>query len=127
MDAAAATALLDLAEQASAASIGPDAREALDELETRSDELRSALDWFLDAGRTDDALRLANAMYRYWITKQGFVEGAAWFERVLAAPGGDPLLRGRACLSAGMMPFWMGDDQRARELFDEALEAGRQL
>ena len=78
MDAAAAAAMLDLAEQASAASIGPNPKEALDRLDARSEDLRSARDWFLDAGRTDDALRLANAMYRYWITKQGFVDGAAW-------------------------------------------------
>ncbi len=127
MDPAAAAALLDLAEQASAASIGPNARKALDLLDARRGDLRSALDWFLAAGRTDDALRLANAMYRYWITKQGFVEGAEWFERVLATPGGDALLRGRACLHAGMMPFWMGDDPRATELFDEALATGRRL
>ena len=51
--------------------------------------------WFLEAGRTDEAFRVANALYRFWITKQRFAEGAVVFERVLAAPGGDDLLRGK--------------------------------
>ena len=33
---------------------------------------RAAMAWFVDAGRTDEALRLANALYRFWITKQRF-------------------------------------------------------
>ena len=66
------------------------------------------MDWFVDERRTDEALRLANALYRFWITKQRFDEGAAWFDRVLGSPGGDEGLRGRACLNAGFMPFWTG-------------------
>jgi tetratricopeptide (TPR) repeat protein len=81
--------------------------------------------WFVDAGRTDEALRLATALYRYWITKQRFEEGDAWFGRVLASPGGDDGLRGTATFYAGFMPFWLGDDARAAELFDEALETAR--
>ena len=37
------------------------------------------------------------------------------------------LLRGRAELNAGIMPFWMGDDARASERFGQALETGRRL
>ena len=59
------------------------------------------MDWFLEAGRIDEALRVANALYRFWITKQRFAEGAAAFGRVLATPGGDDLLRGKAALYAG--------------------------
>jgi tetratricopeptide (TPR) repeat protein len=40
---------------------------------------------------------------------------------------GDDRLRGRAVLNAGFMPFWLGDDRRAGELFDQALTAGREL
>ena len=90
------------------------------------DDLLAALAWFIDAGRTDEALRLANALYRFWITKQRFAEGAVWFDRVLASPGGDALLRCKATLNAGFMPFWMGDDERAAELFGQALEIGPQ-
>ena len=116
-----------LAEKASAGATGPDAKDALERLEARLDDVLAAMDWFLEAGRIDEAFRVANALYRFWITKQRFAEGAAAFKRVLATRGGDDLLRGKACLYAGMMPFWMGDDPRASELFDEALETGRRL
>ena len=110
MDLRTAETTLEFAEEASAAATGPDAKDALERLETRLDDLLAAMDWFLDAGRIDEAFRVANALYRFWITKQRFAEGAVAFERVLAAPGGDDLLRGKAALYAGMMPFWMGDD-----------------
>ena len=127
MDSPAAEALLLLAEDASAGATGPDAKASLDRLEERYADLLTAIGWFVDAGRPDEALRLASSLYRSWITKQRFEEGAVWFDRVLAAPGGDDRLRGKASLHAGFMPFWLGDDDRAAELFDASLEIGRRL
>jgi tetratricopeptide (TPR) repeat protein len=127
MDPPRAQDVLAATEAAGSAARGPDPKAALDRLERDHDEILEALGWFIDQGRTDDALRLTNALYRFWITKQRFEEGAAWYERVLGMPGGDRRLRGQADVNAGMMPFWMGDDARAAELFTRGLEAGRQL
>jgi non-specific serine/threonine protein kinase len=127
MNSLAAESLLDLAEQASAGASGPNAKSSLEQLDERSGDLLAAIAWFVDEGRTDEALRLANALYRFWITKQRFEEGAVWFDRVLGSPGGDELLRGRAFLNGGMMAFWLGDDERASERFGQALETGRRL
>ena len=127
MDAHDAHSLLDLAEQASAGATGPTAKASLQQLEDRLADLQAAIAWFVDAGRTDEALRLASALYRFWITKQRFEEGAVWFDRVLASPGGDDRLRGKASLHAGFMPFWLGDDERAADLFGQSLEIGRRL
>jgi tetratricopeptide (TPR) repeat protein len=127
MDARAAESMLELGEDASARATGPNAKDALELLEVRLDELLAAIAWFVDAGRTDEALRLATALYRFWVTKQRFAEGAVWFDRVLASPGGDDLVRGKAVLYAGFMPFWMGDDVRAADLFGQALDIGRRV
>jgi DNA-binding phage protein len=127
MDARAAESLVNLAEQASAGITGPNAKSSLEQLEERLADLLAAMAWLVDVGRTDEALRLANALHRFWTNKQRFNEGAAWFDRVLALPGGDDGLRGMATLYAGFMPFWMGDDERAAELFGQALEVGRRL
>jgi len=127
MDSAVAESLLELAEQASAGATGPDAKASVEQIDERLGELLPAIAFFVEAGRTDDALRLADALYRFWITKQRFDEGAVWFDRVLASPGGDDRLRGQATLHAGFMPFWLGDDERAAELFGRSLEIGRQL
>ena len=95
MDARAAESLLDVAEEASAGATGPDAKASLERLDERLSDLQEAMSWFVDAGRTDEALRVANSIYRFWITKQRFDEGAVWFDRVLASAGGDKRLRGK--------------------------------
>ncbi len=127
MDASSAESLLGRAEQAAPGFTGPNAKASLEQIADASDDLLAAIQWFVDTGRTNDALRLANALYRYWITQQRFAEGAIWFDRALASPGGDELIRGKALLNAGFMPFWMGDDARASELFGQALDTGRRL
>jgi tetratricopeptide (TPR) repeat protein len=127
MDAAAAGSLLELAERASPMITGPDGKAALAELDERNADLLAAMQWFVEGVHMDEAFRLANALYRFWITTQRFEEGAVWFGIVLGSPGGDDRLRGRACLNGGFMPFWMGDDEAAAELFGRSLDIGRQL
>ena len=127
MDVRTAESLLNLAEDASARARQPGSKAAIDSLESRYGDLVSALEWFIDQERTDDALRLANALYRFWISKQEFDEGELWFDRVLGAPGGNTSLRGKASINAGFMPFWLGQDDRAAAHFGRGLEIGRQL
>jgi tetratricopeptide (TPR) repeat protein len=127
MDMPTAEALLRRAEGSSAASRGPGAKAAVDRLESEYDDLLAALQWFIDQERVDEALRLAGALYRFWITKQLFEDGDLWFGRVLSAPGGNQRSRGQAYVYAGFMPFWMGHDERAAELFDQGLAIGREL
>jgi non-specific serine/threonine protein kinase len=127
MELATAMSLLELTEEASARVTGGEGKDAVASMEGRLPETLQALDVFVDAGRIDEALRLVNALYRYWITSRRFDDGAAAFERVLSAPGGSDALRGRALMWAGFMPFWAGDDERARVLFDDALGIGRQI
>ena len=127
MDVRAAESLLSLTEDASARLRGPGSKAALELLENEYGELVVALQWFIDHESIDEALRLANALYRFWITKQQFDEGARWFDRVLGAPGGETRLRGQAFIHAGFMPFWLGQDDSAAAHFGRGLEIGRQL
>ena len=127
MDSASAASLLDLAEELSPGLTGKSAGESLERLDARSDEMLAAIAWFLEAGRSDEALRLANALYRLWILKRRFEEGDRAFAQVLAPGAGDDRLRARAFLNAGFMPFWMGDDARAGSLFGQSLELARKL
>jgi tetratricopeptide (TPR) repeat protein len=127
MDGPTAASLFAFAEETSPGLTGPDARDSLDRIEERYDGLLEAIAWLTDTDRDDEALRMANAMYRYWINSRRFEEGARTYERVLSSGRGADLLRGRACLNAGMMPFWLGEDRRAAELFEEALAIARRL
>lgn len=102
-----------------------DRKALFEQLEDRYGELLSALQWFLDEGRTDEAIRLARSLARFWNATKRLQEGSAWFDRVLGSPGGDDVNRGRACVEAALLAFWQGDDDRASALHGRALEIGR--
>jgi non-specific serine/threonine protein kinase len=119
--------LLELAEQILPGLSGPTAGEFLERLDARSEDMVAAMAWFLDAGRADEALRLVNVLYRLWVMKRRFEDGDRWFGRVLESGAGEEQLRARAFIGAGFMPFWMGDDDRARSQFSQGLEISRRL
>jgi non-specific serine/threonine protein kinase len=127
MDARAAESLLVFAEQS-----GQDMKSAcgnmvLQQIEQRYDELQAAVQWFIDQRQANESLRLANALYAFWITKQRFEDGAVWFDRVLALPAGDESLRGTAFIGAGFMAYWKGADAQASAAYTSALEIARRL
>ena len=121
----AAESLRDYAESASAALRGLDGRAALADLDQHYAELTAALRWFLDAGRTDEALRLASSLAPFWMASKLLDDGSDWLELALATPGGTDAERGRAFFEQGLLVFWTGDDDRAATLHERAFEIGR--
>lgn len=95
------------------------------QLEERHADLLAAMQWFLDQGRTDEAVELASALARFWTESGRLEEGSQSFGRALAAPGGADAKRGRACFEAGLIEFWRGADDRACALHRQSLEIGR--
>jgi predicted ATPase/class 3 adenylate cyclase len=59
----------------------------LDRLEVESANLRAALEWLEMAGQRDRALRMAGALYRFWLTRGHYEEGRRTLERLI--PPGD--------------------------------------
>jgi tetratricopeptide (TPR) repeat protein len=127
VDARAAESLLNLAERAGPGLKGLDARALFGQLEQQHGDLLAAMQWFIDQGRTDESIRLANALAPFWTATKRLDEGSTWFDRVLGLPGGNDLDRGRASVEAGFLAFWKGEDDRASALFGRALEVGRQF
>ena len=129
MDTSTAESLLAFAESTgpSVRAPAPDGKAALDAIDDRATELVAAIDWFVQTGRADEALRLANALYPFWITKQRFDDGWAAYDRALSASDGAPNLRARASIDAGFMPFWTGDDERASASFRRGLVIAREI
>jgi tetratricopeptide (TPR) repeat protein len=126
VDAQTAESLLKLAEGAGPGLRGVDANALFAQLEHKYDDLLGALQWFLDNGRTDDALRLAIALAPVWMAHKRLEEGLEWFDKALASDGGSELTRGNAYFQAGLLAFWPGYDERASELHGKALAIGRQ-
>jgi non-specific serine/threonine protein kinase len=125
MDAATVASLASFAEDAKAGLRGLDAKASMAAIEARYEDLTAALQWCIDAGRTDDALALVASLDTFWMAAKRLEEGATWFDRVLAMPGGDERLRGTAMFEAGLLVFWTGDDAGARTWHEQALEIGR--
>jgi non-specific serine/threonine protein kinase len=127
VDVAAATSSLELAEVVAPELRGLDSTAAFPRLEERYEELIAALERFLVDGGADEAIRLARALMPFWQSTRRLGEATEWFARALALPGGDDLVRGRGYVDAGFICFLRGDDGRATELFDHALDVGGSL
>jgi predicted ATPase/DNA-binding CsgD family transcriptional regulator/tetratricopeptide (TPR) repeat protein len=74
---------IELTEDAAPKLRGFDQQVWLDKLEIEQDNMRVALAWAIDHGHVEAGLRLATAMYQFWITRNHLHEGFLWFERLL--------------------------------------------
>ena len=105
---------------------GPDEIAAYAVLHAEHGNAHAALRWFLDAGETEDAARLAIALSRYWHTHGTAVEAERWFDAVLARSEAlDSRLRSRLLSAAGNVASVRAKSERAMSLHEEALELAR--
>ena len=125
MDAHAAESLLASAEEARQALRGPDGTAAQARLEELYPDLRTAFEFFLAAGRTEEVLRLTRALVPFWMASSRIDEGDRWFQEAIAAPAGSDAARARALYDHGYLIFWSGDYDRSGELTRQAVELGR--
>jgi predicted ATPase/DNA-binding XRE family transcriptional regulator len=119
---------LDLARQAEPELTGGAQQHWFACLQTEHDNLRAALAWAISEKDAEAALGLGGALYRFWATQGYYEEGRHWLETALAlAPDGRSAPRGHALLGAGVMAFFQGKYDRAKELWQESLSLFREL
>jgi predicted ATPase len=70
--------------------------EWLERLAEENDNLRAALQWALDSGRVEMALRLGAGLHALWYTRGNLREGREWLETMLALPGAEGETKARA-------------------------------
>src|SRR5512139_2627425 len=80
---------LHLAEEAAPHLFCDEQLEWLDRLDLDRENLRGALDWSMKLGSSAPALRLCTALWRFWLIRCYWREGAGWLDRALALPA-DP-------------------------------------
>jgi tetratricopeptide (TPR) repeat protein len=120
-----AEGLLAFAEERGPALQGREAGAAYADIEARLPHILRAVDEFLEAKRTEEALRVVIALNPFWMASKRLDEGLQLFERALTASGGTAATRGKAYFMAGLLAFWKGEDERSAALHDRALAAGR--
>lgn len=107
---------------------GPDHERMLPRLSLEHDNLRAALTWAAASGEATVGMRMACALWLYWIQRQHAREGLRWLERSLANdPGVDSALRAKALLGLGGIATTLGDGKRATAVGRESLALYRAL
>jgi predicted ATPase len=85
------------------------------------DDLRAAVGWLVEA-EPDKALQLVVDLARYWSLQDRHRESDYWLTRAIQrAQSADPTLRSRAFRLAGDAAVSLGEEERAKRLFHEAL------
>jgi len=139
---------LALAEAAERELTGTEQARWLGRLEAEHDNLRAALRWAREGGEPAVGLRLAAALWRFWLIHGHLSEGRGWLEGLLAemedvggdggAADGDASVtretrreqaaaRAKALRGAGGLATEQGDFRRARTLYESALAAYKAL
>ncbi len=96
-------------------------------LELELDNLRSALEWFLEEHRLEDGFNFAHALYFFWARRGHISEARVWLSQALARPGEGTLARAKALERAGTLAWLQGDYAPARAFLDQALALARRL
>ncbi|MFN0124169.1 MAG: protein kinase domain-containing protein, partial [Blastocatellia bacterium] len=118
---------LALAEEAEPQLTGANPKRWLDQLEQEHDNLRAVFERALQNGHTDEGLRLAGAIWRFWSLRSHFREGRERLETLLQATTGASALRAKVLSGAATLEQNQGDYEVARVLFEEVLAIRRAL
>jgi predicted ATPase/DNA-binding SARP family transcriptional activator len=128
-----------LAEEAESPSSNPEVMPWVARLGEERSNLRAALQWALEQGEQEVALRLSGALWMFWDAWGDYVEGSRWLEAALKMPpsgeppakdaGSDTLAkaRARALTGAGVLAVELGDWERAAARLEESLAISRRL
>jgi predicted ATPase/serine/threonine protein kinase len=120
---------LQVAEKAEPALVGKEQKLWLDRLEQEHDNLRSILKWTEIVADAETGLRMAGALWRFWLMHGHFTEGRERLTRALQA---DQTVaareaRAKALNGLGTLTQNQGDYEKARILFEESLAIWRKL
>jgi tetratricopeptide (TPR) repeat protein len=101
----------------------------LDRLEMEHENLRAALRWSVANGASEDGLRLAAALWRFWSVRGYWAEGREWLATHLSPAAGTSrtAARARALQGAGTLARDQGEAVRARLHYEESLAIWREL
>lgn len=90
------------------------------------DTMRSALAWAVNAGSSEQALRLAGALWRYWYMRGMLREGRRWLEAALALTSDGPATaRAHALDGLGVLTWRQGEYVQAEHRLQMALDLYR--
>jgi predicted ATPase/DNA-binding CsgD family transcriptional regulator len=97
-------------------------------LKFEQDNIRSAMDWILRANNSDLGVRLAVALYHYWVNYGFSREALRWNEQALEkSKSAAPVLKAIALRTIGDLCTYISEFERAKSLLNQALDIFREL
>lgn len=117
---------LQLIEKTEAKLKGEDQQRWLDWLEVAYDNVRAALSWSLESDQIEAGLRMAVALYQFWIIRDYREEGLNWFERLLAqaTEAITPVVHVNALTYASLMASFAAQTETQVRYAEAALRLG---
>ena len=121
-------AFLDYAEAANERIFaGTDAESAYNALDVELDNLRAAIDWAVECGRSAEEVALAVALRQFWIVRGHIAEGRRRFESAVAhTADGAGALRASALTHGASFAYRQGELATAKAWWEEALALYRE-
>ena len=113
---------LAFAEQIEPKLRGAEQAIALELLTAEQDNLRAALK---SAGSGDISLRLAGALWRFWMLRGHFTEGRGWLTDALCNTSAAEAIRAKALNGLGVLEMRQSDYAAAREHLEQAIALSR--
>jgi predicted ATPase/class 3 adenylate cyclase len=119
---------LALAEESTKVAYGGDQALWWARLDADHDNLRAALGWSASTGEIENELRLASALWYFWMVRGLFSESRRSLEGAIARSGSAPgALRADALGAAGQVAYRQGDYAHARAFCQASLDLCREL
>lgn len=120
---------LKMAEAAEPKMLGPEQAYWSSQLEQEHVNLRAALEWASEGDDYEFGLRLAGALWRFWIGRAHYNEGRGWLSRFLEREGKTvhKLYRAKALLGASALALPQADYDTARAFAEESLRLYSEL
>ena len=113
---------LRLAERAEPELLEAEQAVWFDRLEVEHDNLRTALEWCMEGGEVEAGVRLASALWRFWVVRGYSEEGRKRLEAVLRKSStAQPVLRAMVLHAAGSLAIGQSDYASASKFFEESL------
>ncbi len=117
---------LDLAQRAEPFLTGPDQAEWLDRLDRDHQNVTAVMDWALESGEVEKAVRLGSAMWWFFWLRGHFAEMRTRLELALQRGSDLPSsLRADLLVAIGAIATMDGDGEKAARHYEEALELER--
>jgi predicted ATPase/class 3 adenylate cyclase len=118
---------LDLAQTAEPRLHGAEQQLWLNRLRIEQDNIRSALAWFRDQGDNERYLRLAGALFWFWVGNGDWTESKEWYRDALERAPERTLNRARALYGAGTLRRLLSDYTVAKRWLEEGVSISREL